>query len=239
VVLVEPKFSGNLGLVARIMKNLGFSELCLVRPRAELNKNAYLRAVMAGDILDEAEIYDELFPAVKDCGLVIGTSRRHGVKRKNIISAEEMAELVVPALSANQVAVVFGSEDVGLSNQDLKYCQWVVGIHPGTEYESLSLSHAVAIILWEINSALRRPKESVRRLATGEELERMYKDLEEILVEIGFIERGDPRRMLLSFRAMFNRAGLSPREVKIWRGVFRQIRWRIEQAEKNKERSKE
>ena len=239
MVLVEPKFSGNLGLVARIMKNLGFSELRLVRPRAELNKTAYLRAVMAGDILDEAEIYDELFPAVKDCGLVIGTSRRHGVKRKNIISAEEMAELVVWALSANQVAVVFGSEDVGLSNQDLKYCQWVVGIHPGTEYESLSLSHAVAIILWEINSALRRPKESVRRLATGEELERMYKDLEEILVEIGFIERGDPRRMLLSFRAMLNRAGLNPREVKIWRGVFRQIRWRIEQAEKNKERSKE
>jgi len=232
VVLVETKFSGNLGLVARIMKNLGFEDLRLVRPRAELNKEAYQRAVIAGDVLDRAQIYDELFPAICDCGLVIGTSRRHGVKRKNIISAEKMAELVVPVLNVNKVAILFGSEDVGLTNEDIKYCQWVVGIHPGTEYESLSLSHAVAIVLWEINSALRLPKESERRLASAEELERMYNHLEEVLCEIKFIESGDPRRMLLSFRALFNRAMLSPREVKMIRGVLRQIRWRIEQEKK-------
>jgi len=235
VVLVETKFSGNIGLVARVMKNLGFEDLRLVKPRAELNREAYARAISGSDIIDRSEIHNELYPAIKDCQLVIGTSRRHGVKRKNVISPEEMAELIISSLEVNNIALVFGSEDTGLSNQDIKYCQWVVGIHPGTKYESLSLSHAVAIILWEINSALRNPRASIVRrekLASSEEMEQMFEHLQEVLTEIDFTRPGDPRRMMLSFRAIFNRAQMSSRDVNIIRGLLRQVNWKIESERK-------
>lgn len=227
IVLVETKYSGNIGLVARVMKNFGVKDLWLVNPRAELNKEAYARAVAGREILDDARICQDLPEALKGCQLVIGTTRRHGVKKKNIIGPKNMSLLLRSVLPENQVALVFGSEDIGLSNQHLKFCQWIVGIHPGTEYESFSLSHCVAIILYEIFSHLEHRVERSKKLADTEELEGLYGHLQQVLTEIGFIEPGDPRRMMLSFRAIFNRAGLTSREVNIIRGMLRQILWKL------------
>jgi len=235
VVLVNPKYSQNVGMVARAMKNFGFSDLRLVNPRCELDEDAYARAVVrAWDILASSRTHQRFEEAIKGCGLVIGTSRRMSARKKNIIGPKEMVELLKQALPANKVALVFGSEDLGLSNQEVKHCQWIVGIHPGTEFESLNLSHAVAIILYEIVFAIGSPVESRKKLADTLELERMYAHLEDVLTEIGFIEEGDPRRMMLSFRSLFNRAMLTPREVKMVRGMLRQVRWRIERAKKLK-----
>jgi len=227
IVLVSPKYSGNVGMVARAMKNFGVSDLRLVNPRAKLNEEAYARAVaQAAEILSLSKTHRDFEDAISGCGLVIGTSRRYGVRKKNVISPAEMAELLIPALPVHRVALVFGSEDVGLSERELKHCQWVVGIHPGTEFETLSLSHAVAVVLYELNRSLRAGVERAGKLADTVEREKMYRHLEELLTEIGFMEAGDPRRMMLGFRRMFNKAMMTPREVKMIRGMLRQMKWR-------------
>jgi tRNA/rRNA methyltransferase len=228
VVLVGTKFSGNLGFVARIMRNMDFSDLRLVAPRAELNKEAYTLALGGAGILDEARIHARLEQAVSDCAIVIGTSRRHGVKRKNVINPRQMAGLLRPVLEVNRAALVFGSEDVGLSNDDLAVCHWVVGIHPGPDYESLNLGHAVAILLWEINHAVREVQIASRKLASSRDQENMFKHLEQVLIETGFIQERDPRRMMILIRQMLHRASLSEREVRIIRGILRQIKWSLD-----------
>jgi len=232
VVLLESKFSGNIGFTARVMKNLGFFDLRLVRPRAELNKEAYARAAHATEIIDCAKIHERLLDAVKDSGIVIGTSRRYSASRKNIIGIAEMSELLRPALPANKVALVFGSEDAGISDQDAKHCHWVVKIETGAEYDTMSVSHAAAIALWEVNKLMREPEQPARELAEAARLEAMYRHMREVFTEIDFMEPGDPRRMMLNFRAIFNRAMLSPREVNIVRGVLRKVNWRIKSAPK-------
>ncbi len=227
VVLVSPKFSQNVGMVARAMKNFGVSDLRLVNPRAKLNDEAYARAVVrAADILSLSKTHRDFEDAISGCGLVIGTSRRYGVRKKNVISPAEMAELLKDSPARQKVALVFGSEDIGLTEMELKHCQWMVGIHPGTEFETLSLSHAVAVVLYELNRVLRGPVERTRKLADTVDLEKMYRHLEDTLSEIGFMEDGDPRRMMLNFRRMFQRAGLSPKELKMLRGMLRQMQWR-------------
>ncbi len=234
VVLVGTKFSGNLGFVARVMRNMDFSDLRLVAPRAELNKEAYTLALGGAGILDESRIHARLEQAVSDCAIVIGTSRRHGVKRKNVINPRQMAGLLRPVLEVNRVALVFGPEDVGLSNDDIALCHWVVGIHPDTDYESLNLGHAVAILLWEINYAVREIQvdshnsKGPGRLASSRDQENMFKHLEQVLIELGFIQERDPRRMMILIRQMLHRACLSERDVRIIRGILRQIKWRLD-----------
>jgi len=232
VVLVGSKFSGNIGMIARVMKNLGFFDLRLVRPRAELNKDAYARAVYATELIDEAKIHADLYEAVSDCGIVIGTSRRHAEKRKNLIGMEQMTELLKPALAANNIAVVFGSEDTGLSNEDARCCYWLVKISPGTGYDTFSVNHAAALVLWEINKLVRAPAETGRAVASAQELENFYRHMSEIFTEIEYIEPGDPRRMMLSFRTLFNRAMLTTREVNMVRGIFSKIKWKIDKHKK-------
>lgn len=229
VVLVDPKFSPNLGAVARIMKNMGVADLRLVHPRAELNKEAYTMALGAAEVLDQARLHDHLPEALADCGLVVGTTRRQGVKRRNPLSPRRAAEMLRTVLEAGEpAAVVFGSEDTGLSNEEVMLCHWLVNIHPGTGFESLNLSHAVAIVLWEINQALREWHPPALKLASSRNLENMFQHLERMLCEIGFIQESDPRRMMLAIRHFLHRAGLTEREVKIIRGILRQTKWKID-----------
>jgi len=227
VVLVNPKFSGNLGMVARSMKNTCVRDLRIVEPRAEINKQAYKMSVCAPEILDDAVVHDNLQEAVGDCGLVIGTSKRRGVMRRNILSPEEAAGMITSAVMVNKVAVVFGSEDYGLSNEDLALCHWIIGMHTGSDYESFNLSHSVAIVMYLVNRALIDYKPPVRKLASAFDLEEMYKDIGDYLRETGFLHEADPKRMLLTIRRALARAALDSREVKILRGVIRQSRWRI------------
>jgi len=227
VVLVSPKFPGNLGMTARAMNNCGVSDLCLVAPRAEVNKEAYLLAPTGAEILDDAKDHGSLMEAISDRGLVIGTSKRRGSARKNVISPEEAADMVRTAISANKVAVVFGAEDNGLSSEDLSLCDWVAAMHTGSESESFNLSHSVAIVLYLINRAVVAPAFGPRKLANAHQQEQMFDDVAGFLLETGFIHEEDPKRMMLTIRQMLHRSGLSWRDVKVIRGILRQTRWRI------------
>lgn len=228
VVLVSAKFSGNVGMVARVMKNTGFSDLRLVAPRAELNKEAFRLAVTGAEVLDSARIHKTLLEAVGDCGVVIGTTRRKGVLRKNVLSLEEAADMVRPVAQVNPAAIVFGSEDSGLSNDDLALCHWLVGFHTGSDCESFNLSHAAAICLYQFNRALVFADEPARKLISAADLEHTFRDLQRFLIETGFILEKDPKRMMTAIRRMIHRAMLSERDAKIIRGMLRQTRWRIQ-----------
>lgn len=228
IVLVRPLGQMNIGSVARAMKNVGIQELALVEPAGPvIHPDARLMAVGAHDILENALIFPHLADAVADCSWVIGTTRRGGKRREGIIEPRQMASEITEIIQQNKVAVVFGPEDRGLSNRDLDLCQRLVTIPAHQAYGSLNLAQAVMIICYEIFVASQREKDLSlsRRLATSAELEGMYRQLEEILLRVGFLEQNNPQRMMAVLRRIFSKAQLDTREVRVLRGICRQASW--------------
>ncbi|HWP58266.1 MAG TPA: RNA methyltransferase [Candidatus Acidoferrales bacterium] len=240
VVLVEPKGSGNIGSVARAMKNMGVSDLALVgnaRPRSFW---ARAMAVHARDILAAAKRYASLREAVADCGLVIGTTCRPGLYRSHSRAPREVAPEIVAAARAHKTALVFGPEDRGLSNHDLKHCQWLITIPTHEDYPSLNVAQAAVICLYEIFLAAlgETPKEAVAR-APAESVERLFDRMQRTLLQIGFLDPQNPDHLMLALRRLFGRAGLEERDVRILSGLFRQIEWYLEGGWKTIEEKKE
>jgi tRNA/rRNA methyltransferase len=228
IVLVRPQGQMNIGSVARAMKNMGFRELALVdSPAPPLHVDALLMAVRAHDILEDALVFPHLADAVADCTWVIGTTRRGGKEREGIIDPRQLGTEVTEIAQQNKVAVVFGPEDRGLTNRDLDLCQRLVTIPAHKEYGSLNLAQAVMVICYEIFMAAHQKGgvSSPLRLATSEELEGMYKHMEEALLRIGFLNQNSPKRMMAVLRRIFSRSQLDPREVRVLRGICRQTAW--------------
>jgi len=228
IVLVRPQGMMNIGSVARAMKNFGLRELALVDPASPpLHPDALVMAVRAHDILENALVVPHAAEAIADCTWVIGTTRRRGKGREGIIDARQMAAEIADIAQQNKVAVVFGPEDRGLSNRDLDLCQRVVTIPAHDEYGSLNLAQAVMVMCYEIYLAMQHHGglAHTRKLATSEELEGMYRHMEEILLCIGFLDQKNPKRIMTVLRRIFSRARLNPREVKILRGICRQAHW--------------
>lgn len=228
IVLVRPQGMMNIGSVARAMKNVGLQELALVDPAGPpLHPDALVMAVRAHDILGNALICSRLADAIADCTWVIGTTRRRGKGREEVINSRQLGNEISEIMPQNKVAVVFGPEDRGLSNRDLDLCQRLVSIPTHEEYGSLNLAQAVMVICYELFLAVRHHKTSshIRRMASSEELEGMYRHMEATLLRIDFLDRNNPKRMMAALRRIFSRARLSPREVKILRGICRQAQW--------------
>ncbi|MBI2360889.1 MAG: RNA methyltransferase, partial [Deltaproteobacteria bacterium] len=175
VVLVEPKGSGNIGSVARAMKNMGFNDLALVGGGRTQSFWARAMAVHAADMLKNIRRFATLREAVADCALVVGTTRRGGLYRSHSRSPREVAPELLAEAQTGKAALVFGPEDHGLSNRDLKHCQWLITIpaHPG--YPSLNVAQAVMICLYELYVAAREnpPRSEIVR-APAERVERLF-----------------------------------------------------------------
>ncbi len=224
IVLVNTKTPGNIGAASRRMMNMGLSRLVLVRPPADAGNEAMKLAAGAERIIKCAKRFQTLNEAVSDQGLVIGTSRHAGRHRKNVRSPREMAEHVIPLLSDNRVAIVFGREVNGLDKEDLTLCHELVSIPSSDDFPSLNLSHAVMVVAYELYAAARGGLPSSHRaLAPAAELEGFYHNLKETLEDIGFLDRAHPERMMLSLRQIFGRARLDARDVSIFRGILRQV----------------
>ncbi len=227
IVLVRTKTPGNIGAVARCMMNMGLSRLILVRPPKDPGEDAVKLAAGADAILANARIFPELREAVAGHQLVIGTSRRRSRMRKNVRSPRALAEVIVPLLGSNKVAVVFGPEVDGLEKSHLALCQEVVAIPSSDAFPSLNLSHAVMVVAYELFVAsLGTVGASTAPLADAEDLERFYGHLQQTLEGIGFLERNsycERDRMMFSLRQLFGRARLDPRDVSILRGVLTAI----------------
>jgi len=228
VVLVEPQHSGNIGGVARAMKNMALSRLVLVNPADHLAMQARMMAMHAFDILQQAQVVGTLSQAVADAGYVVGTTRRLGKSRQAQHSSRSIAPLLLELAASNPVALVFGREDSGLTNDELAQCHELINIPAHPTFGSLNLAQAVLLVCYELYvTTTTQPSSALPTLATAAELARLYARMREVLRRIGFLHGSDPDRMMGYFRRFFARYGFKSRDVTIFLGVFRQVEWYI------------
>jgi tRNA/rRNA methyltransferase len=225
-VLYCPHFPENIGAAARAIKNMGIRRLLVVRPfDCDLTRILKMATHNAEDIVLDMEVHDDLADALAPFSHVVGTTARTGSHRQTLKSPARLAEELIPITQNNQVAILFGPESSGLSGLELKYCQSLVTI-PTADFTSLNLAQAVMIIAYEIFlAAAEAPKSFVPRLANTHELEGMYAHLHETLARISFINPENPEYWMMSVRRFFGRIGLRAREVRMIRGICRQIVW--------------
>jgi len=227
IVLVEPKGSGNIGSVARAMKNMGLKDLAIVGGGRTKSFWARAMAVHAKDILQGVRRFATLREAVADCGLVVGTTCRGGLYRDHSRPPREVAQRILSSSARGaKCALVFGPEDHGLSNRDLKHCQWLITIPTHPDYPSLNIAQAVMICLYELSLAAleKAPQEMISR-APAESVERLFDSMRRSLLKIGFLDPQNPEHILLALRRILGRAGLEEKDVRILTGLFRQLEW--------------
>lgn len=225
IVLVQTSHPGNIGAAARAMKTMGLSQLRLVQPKDYPNAEATARASGADDVLGAAPIFTSLQEAVADCALVVGASARLRTRRWPQLDAREAACKAVAEAENNPVALVFGRERTGLTNDELDTCNYLLHIPANTEYSSLNLAAAVQVVCYELMMATHTPVtpegvEEGEGPARSQEVEGYYAHLEETLLALGFLDAQQPRHLMRRLRRLYNRARLTQNEVNILRGIL-------------------
>jgi len=226
---VGPLYGGNVGSVCRAMANMGLSELTLVSPAETLNyAEARMMAVAADAILENRRVVATLDEAVGDCGLVMGTTVRPGLYRQHVKTPREWAPAVLESASANTVALVFGRENSGLTNEELAVCTNLIQIPSSLEYPSLNLAQAVMVCCYElfVASGTFEPTLEKSPECPTKTREHMFKMWREMLLEIGFMNDQQADHMMLGIRRIFSRTPLTTDDVNILMGVARQMEWK-------------
>ena len=221
-ILFEPSHPGNVGAAARAIKTMGFDTLCLINPIEHPHPEARARSSGALDILLNAEVYGNLQDAIKDCGLIIGTTSRTRRISVPITNIREAAPSIVAEAKKKPVAVIFGPEKSGLINQQVDCCNQLVNIPSSESYKSLNLAMAVQIVAYELSVAGQAlPSEMrARNLASNEEIELFYAHLNQVLLETGFLNPKNPKQLMRRLRTLFNRAQMDENEINIMRGIL-------------------
>ena len=224
IVLVDTAHPGNIGAVARAMKNMGLRDLHLVRPRFFPDPEATARASGADDVLAAARVHEDFAAAIAECGLVVGTSARHRHMPWDLVEPRECAARAVAESVTGNVALVFGSERFGLTNAELTSCNLLVTIPTHPDYSSLNIAMAVQVVAYEI-WLLTRPglppaQEREAPLASAGDMARFYVHLEQVLEEIDFRDRTGGGQLMTRIRRLFNRAQVDQNEVNILRGIL-------------------
>ena len=235
IVLVETSHPGNIGAVARAMKNMALDELVLVRPRQFPHPDATARASGADDVLLRARVVPDLAAAVGDCGLVLATTARERDQNFRVLDARTAAQELVAAAAAQPVAVVFGAERSGLSNEELNTAHALLRIPANPAYAALNLAMAVQIVSYEILCArgiVSEPADArAVPLATPQEMERLYAHLAEVLEQIDFRDRTQRGTHLMNrIRRFLQRAELDANEANIVRGILTAVQQQRRQA---------
>jgi tRNA/rRNA methyltransferase len=226
IVLKRPRFPENIGSAARAMCNMGFSRLIVVNPEnPDLEKINRLATHAARNVVDNLVIQQNLKSALASFQHVVGTTARLGGQRKVIGSPAQMAADLVALSCNNHIAILFGPEDRGLSNEDLRLCHSLVNI-PTADFSSLNLAQAVMVICYAVFSAdLPERKHVPPRLASRHELDGMYDKIKEILIKIDYLQPQNPDYWMNKLRHFFTRMELRAGEVSIIRGICRQFEW--------------
>jgi tRNA/rRNA methyltransferase len=226
-VLFKPKSPGNVGAAARALKNMGFVDLRLVAPQRLNARHAAAMAVHGGDVLAAATTHPDLGSAIADRTLVIATTARGGPYRSGTRPLREAARSIAAESEANRLAIVFGPEDFGLTNAELKLCQRLLTIPTASEYPSLNLAQAVMLVAYEIMLAAGTSREfvTIEEFAPAPAADAMFERMAEALIAIGFLPEDNPDHIMFALRALFGRSGLKPRELDILNGIANQVRW--------------
>jgi TrmH family RNA methyltransferase len=234
IVLVGARHPGNIGSAARAMKTMGLTDLALVAPARFPDAEATAMAASAADVLDRARVLPTVRAAVGDCGLVIGTTARPRHLPWRVLEPREAAPEIVAAARSRDVAVLFGAERTGLSNDDLELCQRLLTIPTDDSYPSLNLAMAVQVVAYELALAARAPETGAPLaggpLASAHEMERFYAQLAEVLDEIDFRDRTGAGHLMARLRRFFNRAAPDQNEIHILRGILTAMQGRRRRA---------
>ncbi len=223
IVLVEPTHPGNIGATARAMKTMGLSRLHLVNPKSFPSAEATARAAGADDILFDAEVYDDFVSAIARCGWVIGTTARPRRLPAEELLPDQCAARVLEKAAHCDVALVFGRESSGLSNQEIERCHGVTTIPTEPTFASLNIASAVQILGYEIRRQLPSSLSGIdagRVPALVENMERFYSSLEQTLTEVGYLDPEAPKQLMRRLRRLFSRANPDAIELNILMGIL-------------------
>ncbi|MCO1333817.1 tRNA (cytosine(32)/uridine(32)-2'-O)-methyltransferase TrmJ [Microbulbifer sp. OS29] len=238
VVLVNSAHPGNIGGAARALKNMGLSQLYLVAPREFPAANAVWRAAGASELLDSAIVVDTLEEAVADCGLVVATSARERRIPWPLLTPRQCGERAVIEAITHPVALVFGREDRGLTNEELQACNYHVHIPANPEYSSLNLATAVQVLAYEVRMAALEAEKGEpvsysdwdRPPAKVGDMELYFDHLQRALGELGFIDPDNPRQTMTRLRRLFSRVRPDDMELGILRGMLTAIQNHIHRS---------
>ncbi len=248
VVLVGTQIAANLGAVARLCRNFAAGELVLVAPQANrLDENARQVATHhAADLLETCRVVERLEEALADCVLAAGTSARTGglYRRQTVAPPDEVAGHLVEAMASGPVALVFGPEPTGLSNEDVQRCGCLIHIPTDETYPALNLAQAAAVCLYEVRrawlrraepgTAARTPWSQPAAAAPLAEQERMFAQLQEALEQVRYLRGVRGEALMHALRHLIGRALPSGMEVRLLQGLARQLRWLAERADLNR-----
>ncbi|ELP1739970.1 TPA: tRNA (cytosine(32)/uridine(32)-2'-O)-methyltransferase TrmJ [Vibrio cholerae] len=237
VVLVGTTHSGNIGSAARAMKVMGLSQMVLVDPQCQVDAQAIALAAGASEIALNAQIYPTLEAAVADCGLVVGTSARSRTLEWPMLEPRECGEKLISEANQHSVAMVFGRERTGLTNDELQLCHYHVCVSANPEYSSLNLAMAVQLLSYEVRMAYLALQQSSQSSTLQEEyprhqeLERFYAHLEQVIMQTEFISAQQPGQVMNKLRRMFTRARPEAQEINILRGILTSVQKSISRKE--------
>lgn len=230
IVMVNTTHSGNIGAAARAMKNMGLTQLTLVDPIASIDDEAIARAAGGADILANARIVPTLADAIAECGLVVGTSARSRHIPWPLMNPRQCAAKVAEVVPAgNKVALVFGRESSGLTNEELHMCHAHVHIPSNPDYSSLNVAQAIQVLGYEMRMALvEHDIEGSGQwgvpwdypLATHADLDGLFAHLEKALIDIDYLDPAAPKQLMSRMRRLFQRAALDKTEISILRGIL-------------------
>jgi tRNA (cytidine32/uridine32-2'-O)-methyltransferase len=244
IVLVEPSHPGNIGAVARAMKNMALADLVLVRPKAFPHEEATARAAGADDLLARARVVDSVEQAVADCGYVAATTSRPRDHNFLALDLHEAAARIFEMSNRGPAAVLFGAERTGLTNEELALAHLLIRIPANPDYPSLNLAMAVQLTTYELFRAAGSPastrplSESPVPLAPGADLERFYAHLQEVMDEVEFKDRTTGGTHLMTrIRRLFQRCEMDMNEVNILRGFLTSVQQKRRAAHDPKKKS--
>lgn len=227
IVLVNTSHPGNIGAAARAMKNMGLSSLYLVEPKQHPTMEAYRRSAGAHDVLDNAVVVSDLNQAVSGCLWVAGTSARLRTIEWPILEPRECVQQCLEHVAQGEIAIVFGRENSGLTNDEMEKCNALLHIPTNAEYSSLNLAAAVQVVSYEFRLALISEKNTKAKskkhredaLAGSDQLDGLYQHLHDALGSLGFFGTNNPDVVMRRLKGLFGRANTTQREVGILRGI--------------------
>ncbi len=237
IVLINTTHPGNIGAAARAMKVMGLSSLHLVTPKAFPNADATAMASGADDLLQAARVHESLDSALADCSLVLGTSARFRSLPMPMLDVRRASVQALEESASKKVAILFGRERYGLTNEEMQRCQYLVNIPSNHAYSSLNLAQAVQIVAYELRVAaiggagLSVPPSDWKPVDDSQ-MEGLFQHLEQTLLDIRFLNPKQPKRLMMRLRRMFNRARPDQNEVNILRGILKASQEAVEREGK-------
>lgn len=235
IVLIRPQYPVNIGQICRTLKNFEVPNLRIVNPMCNIYSELCLRfSHNARDILYNSNIYKDIGSAIKDINIIISTTSRKRRRSNQFIKINNLFDMIYDTAYNNKVAILFGNEETGMTNEEMKYSNYLLNIPSSPEYPSLNLAHTVTIVLYELfkNKKFSGKINAIPKSADHSDMIVFYRHLQNFCSEIGFFKEKDPSRMMNSIIKIFQNMKLSPRDLKIFQGIISQAEWYIKNRPK-------